>query len=213
MRFSHHVNPMRRRHRRGDSYSAGITRGQVLTRQQTQYGRTITVFVTTDQDQTILDWYVNGKYAGRTRDGYFSWRLKAGYQIRIDARPVRYLDERGDDYAPPTLSRTYTIHWTAADGPVDRYLVDMATGQSNPDPEDWENIGYVAGGRQWSYSLETPELDDVTWYWFRIRPIDIFKNTGDVTTIGPIFFVGLPTAPDVLVEFSDSTQQITVSEA
>lgn len=213
MRQSHYLNPMRMRKRRGSSYDANTERPQVLTYQQTQYGRTIQVYVTTDQSETRVDWYVNGKYAGRTNDGFFSYRLQAGDQARVDARAVRYADEIGDDYVPPTLPRTVTIHWTAADGPVERYLVDWATGQSTPATEDWSNIGEVIAGRQWAYSLETPELADVTYYWFRVRPVDAFKNVGSVTTIGPVFFVGLPTAPDVLVDFDDATQRITVSEA
>jgi hypothetical protein len=88
---------------------------------------------------------------------------------------------------------------------VDFYRVEQQRAS-----EAWTVLGIVRQlSGQWSFSLETPRLDDLTAYTWRVIGVDVAGNDGAPLVLGPETMVRTPNAPRFTISFDDVSHKVT----
>jgi hypothetical protein len=177
-------------------------------------GNLVTVTVASDlpaSTRIYYHWYVDGIFQATTTAPSRSFHLPGGYQARIEV--VDTLDPALDPYAnaPVGYPARQTIHWCRSiSTDVAAYRVEQKVISGS-----WHEIGrvrHVPG--QWYYTFVSQRLNDLTYYYWRVVPIDAVGNeTSGVTEMGPIKIVRHPDAPDWSASYDDGAQRVTFSEA
>lgn len=212
-----HVALMQRRRRLG--YSETLPNGRVLTQKQIAFGDVVMVAITDNLQSAGLgwvDWYIDGVHLVRTSDRKLALPLDKGSQAQVTARVQRFAEEPAPDVVElgQQTGKALTIEWiraTAAD--TQGYIVQQATGQSTPASNAWTTIFELPHDQRWRYRVTTPPLVSGTYYWHRVRTIDVAGNIGADLTLGPSLSGAAPDAPTVAMSFSNSTQRVTVAAA
>ena len=180
-------------------------------------GQTVLVTVVSDLsgDDIYYHWYLDGAWLGYTRnEPTFAVYLPPSDTAEIVCQDTADADYDGIANAPDgNPSRMSLYFLRALDSDVDYYRVDHATGQSTPGSGDWSEIGRVAHTGEWAYSFLSPVLDDLTWHWFRVVPVDAAGNEGDALTFGPYYHVRRPDGPTFSASYDSGTQRITFAAA
>lgn len=178
-----------------------------------RHGRVTKVTVISDLSGTIYyHWYLDGAWLGVTTDPNFTLYLEPNEQATLICIDTNDVDFDGVANAPAGYPARRALWWNkSTEADVDHYRVEYAAGQSPP--ASWTLIGTVRDDGRWSYQMLSPRLDDLTWYWFRIVPVDATGNEGTAIEIGPEKIVRTPDAPSYSATYDDGTQEVAFESA
>lgn len=183
---------------------------------QTQFGNLVQVTAVNPSGGSdwFYYWFVDGQCVGRTAGPEFSFRLDDDDAVELSCRASTSADYELAAIAPDAFPARRTLEWTAADAgddDVSLYRVQQATGASTPGSGDWETLADVPRRGQWRYLYLSERLSDLTWYWWRVLPVDVSGNAGTALVIGPEYVVRRPEKQDFSMTFDDATQRVTIA--
>jgi hypothetical protein len=176
----------------------------------TRAGRIVYVTVTSDLSGTVYyHWYLDGSWVAYTVEPTYVFVLETDSQAEIICQDT---NDAAYDYvanAPAGWPATKTLFWTASTSTdVDHYRVEQ-----KKDSDAWVELGTVDDDGSWSYQYETPTLEDLASYQWKITPVDTAGNDGTAVTLGPETVVRRPDGPRYEIAYSAGTQRVSYSEA
>lgn len=206
----------RRRREGGDAYDHMRPAGRVLSTAVVAYDNLVVVQATISLTGTAwLHWYVDGVWQTRTQATQFTIYVEPDQLAEIVCRVSAYRDyDPALQPVPLNYPGRRTLEWvssTASD--LARYRIEQATGSGTPATEDWTPIGRVRHDGRWLYRFVTPLLDDATYYWHRIVPVDTDGNDGTALELSRHYCMRRPAPPAYTATFDDATQRVTFDEA
>lgn len=155
-------------------------------------------------------WYLDGVFIERTVNNRNAFMVSAGDQARIDI--VDSLDADMDIIAnaPTAYPARRSIVWVrSTDATVVRYRIEQQKAGGA-----WQTIGTVAPlSQQWSLSVLSPRLDDLTSYAWRLVPVDADGNDGTILALSAEQIIRRPDAPDFALAFDAGTTRVTFKDA
>lgn len=172
--------------------------------------RQTTVTVVSDLASPVFyHWYIDGQYMGFTTSGVRTFYMPDGDQARIQVNDTTDADYDPIANAPAGYPARRLISWDRSlDDSVGYYRAEQKLGAGA-----WVQIGIVNRVReQWSYSLLTPRLTDLSAYTWQVVPVDKFGNDGTVLTIGPETIVRTPDAPDFTLSLTGAPPNMVFTE-
>lgn len=177
---------------------------------QTRIGDLVTVTVVSDLSGTIYyHWYSAGAYIGETTVPTRTFLLSADEQLVIDVNDTNDAAYDAIANAPVRYPATRSLWWI-------RSIVDSVVHyriEQQRDGGDWTTIATIRQDNSWSYKFETPVLDDLTDYAWRIVPVDAAGNDGPMLTFATERIVRTPDAPRFTVSFDEGTTYVTFAAA
>lgn len=178
-----------------------------------RHGRLTKVTVVSDLTGTVYyHWYLDGAWLGVTTDPNYSIFLEAGEQAELVCIDTNSASFDGPANAPAGYPARRALWWNkCTDADVDHYRVEYGTGFSSP--SSWTLMGTVKDDGGWSYRFLSHRLTDLTWYWFRIVPVDLAGNQGTALALGPDKVVRTPDAPEYSATYNSGTQRVTFAAA
>lgn len=155
-------------------------------------------------------WYLDGVFIERTVRNHNTFFVSTGDQARVEI-----IDSLNDNLdvianAPSAYPARRSIVWVrSTDTTVAQYRIEQ-----QKDGGAWQIIGSVVPlSQQWSLSVLSPRLDDLTNYAWRIVPVDADGNDGTILAISPEQIVRRPDAPDFATTFDAATTRFTFKDA
>jgi hypothetical protein len=167
--------------------------------------------VESDLGGTIyFHWYVDGLYVGQTTSVTRTFAFRTGEMARVVCQDTNDADYDAIAGAPAGWPARRTLFWVRSQATdMDHYRVEQQR-----ESEGWETIAIVHHDpATWAYRMDTPRLDDLTEYTWRIVPVDGAGNEGTALTIGPEDVVRAPDAPGFAITFDDGTDKVTYAAA
>lgn len=157
-------------------------------------------------------WYLDGAWLGVTTDPNYTVYLEAGDQAEIVCIDTNDVDFDGVANAPAGYPSRRAVYWNRSiDTDVDHYRVEYGTGLSSP--ASWTLLATVPDDGSWSYQLLSQRLADLTYYWFRIVPVDLAGNEGTAIVLGPEKIVRRPDAPEYSATYDGGTTKVAFAAA
>ena len=179
--------------------------------QTNRAGNVTTVTVTSDLSGTIYyHWYIDGSFIATTQLNVYQFYLENDDQVRIEINDTNDPDYDPIANAPAGYPARRTIYWVRSqDSDVRHYRIEQ-----QKDGGGWASIGEVLHDvNQWAYSLESPRLDDLSEYEWRIIPVDLAGNDGTALALDSEKIVHTPDAPDFTVTFNEGPDTVTFAAA
>jgi hypothetical protein len=163
---------------------------QVAALSARRHGATISVTaVPADAEARHYYWLIDGQYvthtAARTLD------VVTDQAATIEVIASRHRDWDGRAWQRIPRGRRHTLQWVRSAEAVDYYRVEFATGLEGG---TWTEFARVSDDGAWSWAVTTPDLDDLTWYRFRVVPVRA-GNDGTPGDWAPRFICRRPAAP------------------
>jgi hypothetical protein len=183
----------------------------ITTYNQTRQGGVTVVTVTSGLSGTIYyHWYLDGAWIAGGQSPSVALRLSAATQVRIECIDTNDADFDPVVNAPDGYPATRTITWHPSESAdVAHYRIEQLKSGG-----DWTAIGTVMHEpRTWEYRFESPRLDDLTEYSWRVIPVDRAENDGTAITTEVEQVVRTPDAPDFTVSFDPGTTRVAFSAA
>lgn len=189
--------------------------GVELSLVATQRGRYVTVQAETAITEDVyFHWYLDGLYAGVTRTPHFGYLLPLDDSAFVQCLATLYPDFDPIAAAPAGYPSRGTLQWIRSSAMnIGYYRVDSATGAGVPAGGDWKEIARFVADDRWHYTYLTPSRSDLTWYWYRVVPVDTAGNDGTALTFGPFYVVRRPNPPDFATSYDAGTGRVTWSAA
>lgn len=192
----------RRRTRPGGWYP-----GEVTYTQSRLGDLTVVTAAPPIQGPLFYHWFVDGLHVSSSRNPELTVLLDEGERASIRVVTTHELIVDIESIAPVGYPSRRTLRWNPEQISDDagRYRV-----RQQREADGYSTIGEVAAQQgQWSYSLVTPRLDDLTSYTWQIVPIDIHGNEKSALTVGPELIVRVPDAPDFDLLYDDVSDRVT----
>lgn len=172
-------------------------------------GATIIVMATVDRDPPwYLYWLVDGVFTARTVVPTLTLARPQACTLEALVSRSGELDVTRIINGRRPVPRWLTLFWVRPDEAVEHYRLELATGESGG---AWTEFARVTDDGSWSYRQETPPLDDLTWYRFRVVPVRN-GNDGTPTEWAARRIVRVPNAPGFAVSYSAATGKVTFAE-
>lgn len=187
------------------------TFSKTVTLAQRRDGNVSTVTATTNLTGNIwYHWYVDGVFRARTTSAQFTFIIASGQQSRIDCIPSNDPGFDAVAHEPDIPAAVVTLWWIrSTDTDVKEYNVEQ-----QKDGGDWSTIATIPyQPSTWDYRIDSPRLDDLADYAWRVSPVDVAGNEGTVVTLDARTIVRVPNSPDFDIAFNEGTTKVTFSEA
>lgn len=181
----------------------------VTTYSVTRVGNFTTYIVSSVLAEPYFHWYVDGVYAGVTRDPRWELYLSDGEQAHVEV--IDTVDVTFDPVAeaPAAYPSRRTLWWNRSlSTDVASYRVEQ-----QQDGGSWTVIATVhVVADQWNYQVVTEPLVDLASYNWRLVPVDRAGNDGTAINWDGETVVRWPDAPEWVLAFDGGTDRVTISE-
>lgn len=171
---------------------------------------TIVTVVSSLSGTIYYHWWVDGVYAGQTTTPSRSFTVRRGEQARIECIDTNDADYDAQANTPAGWPARRQIWWIRSlSTDVAWYRVEQLKSGGS-----WAAIGLVPHrDAQWSYSVLSPRLDDLSDYTWRVVAVDQAGNETTTATVGPVTVVRAPDAPDFAYTWNGPSPATTTISA
>lgn len=156
-------------------------------------------------------WYLDGSPVLQTTTPTQNFRLSP--YVQVDVRVIDTLDANFDAVANAPLGYPATRSlWfvRSIDAAADHYIVQQRVAGT----DTWSTIGQIQQiGPQWTQSIQTQPLDDLTSYEWQVVPCDAAGNEGPPLALPAELIVRRPDAPAWSMAYDPETFRVSFAAA